>query len=243
MFKDFKKSETLDTGFSSGNSLLWMFSGTVVGLLIGLAIYFLSTGKISGVSSLDALEKDIQRVQSAKPNTKSLNNKPKSLQQADLNQPQGKQRKAPSRRKNSFSYYAVLPNLNVPADSAQPINTSMGALGIAETSNASPDELAIILRREDIDEDPAKDIVEEPTEALAMGDYMLQVASFRKKSVANRTLRHLTDKGINAYVQRKKIKNNYWYRVVAGPVAQSSANNWKYVAEELGHKPLVYSIR
>ncbi len=236
MYKDFKKSETLDTGFTSGSSLLWMFSGIVLGLLVGMGMYFFSNDKISSISMIDSLEKKIQKVQTA---NKSLNNSPNTLQQkstqSSFNKPQVKQKAEIEQRKNKFSYYAVLPNLDVPINSAKPINTSMDVTQLSNVVVEKP----VTEKQLDVVEEPIK----ESAEAAVAGDYMLQVASFKKESMADKTRGRLSNKGIDAYIQKKKIKGRYWYRVVAGPVDQISVDSWKYTAEKLGHKPLIISVR
>ncbi len=237
MYKDFKKSETLDTGFTSGSSLLWMFSGIVLGLLVGLGMYFFSNDKMSSVSMIDSLEKKIQKVQTEKPTNKNLS---ASSQQQKFNSSLNKSNKAAAEeRKNKFSYYAVLPNLDVPINSAKPINTSAAAASVAitnmddNTEKLLSEQVAAAIEEQ----------IEEPIEVAQIGDYLLQVASFKKQSMANKTRGRLSNKGIDAYVQKKKIKGRYWYRVVAGPVDQRSVDNWKTTAEQLGHKPLVISVR
>jgi len=234
MYKDFKKSETLDTGFTSGSSLLWMFSGIVLGLLVGLGMYFFSNDKMPRISMIDSLEKKIQKVQIANITDKQLKNPQKALQSA-FNAPQNNEKV--EQRKNKFSYYAVLPNLDVPISSAKPINTSVDATNVAVVNVSLEKPVA------EQQVEVAKTQTKEANETPAIGDYMLQVASFKKESMADRTRGRLNNKGIDAYIQKKKIKGRYWYRVVAGPVDQISVDNWKYTAEKLGHKPLVISVR
>ena len=239
MYKDFKKSETLDTGFASGSSLLWMFSGIVLGLIVGLGMYFFSNDKMPRVSMIDSLEKKIQKVQTASATNKArisasnkLEQKPSAPSFQNL---QAKKIKTESeqKRRNKFSYYAVLPNLDVPVSSAKPINTSINATSVIKAPEVTP----VVEKQVEVIEKQ----IEEPV--AVVGDYMLQVASFKKESMADKTRGRLNNKGIDAYIQKKKIKGRYWYRVVAGPVDQSSVDSWKYTAEKLGHKPLVISLR
>ncbi|MEH6456472.1 MAG: SPOR domain-containing protein [Cocleimonas sp.] len=234
MYKDFKKSETLDTGFTSGSSLLWMFSGIVLGLLVGLGMYFFSNDKMSNVSMIDSLEKKIQKVQTANNTNKQLNALKQKTLQANLN----KQKAEVEQRKNKFSYYAVLPNLDVPVGSAKPINTSIDANNATNIVAVASEQPVIEKQIEAVEI-----VIEEPVEVAPIGDFMLQVASFKKESMADKTRGRLTNKGIDAYIQKKKIKGRYWYRVVAGPVDQTSVDSWKYTAEKLGHKPLIISVR
>lgn len=239
MYKDFKKSETLDTGFTSGSSLLWMFSGIVLGLLVGLGMYFFSNDQMPRVSMIDSLEKKIQNVQASPKSEKRLNNT-NSAKQNTLETPIAEEKQG----KNKFSYYAVLPNLDVPVGSAKPINTSEAAASSSIKKMTSVEEQAlsdeytkaVAIQNEnnslEIEDSPAK-----------LGDFLLQVASFKKESMADKTRGRLNNKGINAYIQKKKVKGRYWYRVVAGPVDQTSVDSWKHTAEKLGHKPLVISVR
>ena len=240
MYKDFKKSETLDTGFTSGSSLLWMFSGIVLGLLVGVGMYFFSSNKISNISMIDSLEQKIQKVQTASNTNKALNNTQTKLQQkpiqSNLNKPLVKQENEVEQRKNKFCYYAVLPNLDVPVNSAKPINTSMD---VRQSSSNINENLVAEQQLNNATQEPIENFVE----AAIVGGYLLQVASFKKESMADKTRGRLNNKGIDAYVQKKKVKGRYWYRVVAGPVDQTSVDNWKYTAEKLGHKPLIISVR
>lgn len=228
MYKDFKKSETLDTGFTSGSSLLWMFSGIVLGLLVGMGMYFFSNDKIPNVSMIDSLEKKIQKVQTEK-NAKAA----EILRQNTI---LAKKKAEEKERRNKFSYYAVLPNLDVPVGTAKPINTSTNS-----NDNATESQALAVEQEQQVE--VVAETAQEPETVAVVGDYMLQVASFKKQSMANKTRGRLSNQGIDAYVQKKKIKGRLWYRVVAGPVDQSSINNWKYTAEKLGHKPLVISLR
>jgi len=253
MYKDFKKSETLDTGFTSGNSLLWMFSGIVLGLFVGLGMYFFTNDKIPSISMIDSLEKKIQTAQTEKPNTNAASNSNSQLSQKQNTVVE--QKTVEKERKNKFSYYAVLPTLDVPVGSSKPINTSAAAASNAvknmdkstEKSLSQQYEEAVAKQNtldkqtQEVESSENIEATEEPNTSL--GDYLLQVASFKKQSMANKTKGRLSNKGIDAYVQKKKIKGRYWYRVVAGPVDQNNINSWKSTAEQLGHKPLVISVR
>jgi len=241
MYKDFKQSETLDTGFASGNSLIWMFSGIVLGLIVGLGMYFFTNEKIPQISMIDSLEKKIQHAQNEKATQKPLAI-PLNTQQSP------EQPKAKEKRENKFSYYAVLPNLDVPVGTAKPINTSAAAANVAKPATNVEDEKLTqqyieAVEKQNANNDSLELVNTVDEEKVSLGDYLLQVASFKKQSMANKTKGRLTNKGIDAYIQKKKIKGRYWYRVVAGPVDQNSVDSWKSTAEKLGHKPLVISVR
>ena len=256
MYKDFKKSETLDTGFTSGNSLLWMFSGIVLGLIVGLGLYFFTNNKIPSISMIDSLEQKIQTAQTKNPNQPLKNPAVASVAKKPNTSAfkTSKPKVEEKERKNKFSYYAVLPNLDVPVGSAKPINTSAAAASVAVKNMDESTEKSLSQQYEEaVKKQNSQDITDvvkvvdnsntSEEKNASIGDYLLQVASFKKQSMANKTKGRLSNKGIDAYIQKKKIKGRYWYRVVAGPVNQSSVNNWKNTAEQLGHKPLVISVR
>ena len=232
MYKDFKKSESLDTGFVGGSGIIWMFSGIVLGLLFGMGMYYFSNDRTPRISIVDSLQKKIENAQAAKKSSENQLATQESQKNARLNQDTGNPvKKEP--RVHKFSYYAVLPNLDVPVGSAKPIDTIKSVSADFEEIHGTVDLESVT---EDID-------IKEPVKATSLGDYLLQVASFKKESMADKTRGRLSTKGIDAYVQKKMVNGRYWYRVVAGPVDQIHVDNWKQTAEQLGHRPLVISVR
>jgi cell division protein FtsN len=223
MYKDFKKSESLDTGFVGGSGILWMMSGIILGLVVGLGMYYFSNNNTSSISLVESVQQKIEKAQQSKPTQYQQNNITKNNK--------ANEQKV---RKNSFSYYAVLPTLDVPVNSSRPIDTRQNST----ISSKKPVTEGSLIKVS------AKNINDNNVEVSnQIGDYLLQVASFKKKSMANLTRGRLANKGIEAYVQKKKIKGRFWYRVVAGPVDQISVDNWKVTAEKLGHRPLIISVR
>ncbi len=233
MYKDFKQSESLDTGFVGGSGIIWMFSGIVLGLLVGMGMYFFSNDKSSRIRIVDSLQKKIESTQLAEKSAPSLNN----FSQRAI--PPAKRFETANETKQSnvskFSYYAVLPTIDVPVNSSRPIDTHKEVVNNVEniSDQQQPEPLVQV---ETLSEE-----TQPQTENI--GDYLLQVASFKKESMADKTRGSLNNKGIDAYVQKKKVKGRFWYRVVAGPVDQLSVDNWKHTAEKLGHKPLIISVR
>lgn len=229
MYKDFKKSETLDTGFVGGSGILWMFSGIVLGLLVGLGMYFVSNEKTPAISVVDSLQKQIEQVQSSKPLSSSSTQSAVKLENKE--QPK-------KVREHKFSYYAVLPTLDVPVGSEKPINTAPNATANEQNTVSSNQQ---VIEKEQVAKIKEDRVIEDNSKQI--GDYLLQVASFKKESMADKTRGRLSNRGIDAYIQKKKIKGRFWYRVVAGPVDQASVDDWKTTAEKLGHRPLVISVR
>ena len=224
MYKDFKKSESLDTGFVGGSGIIWMFSGIILGLLVGLGMYYFTNNNSSALSMVGTVQNKIKQAQSEKLKAVALQ-KTKQAKQIEL-QP----------RQTKFSYYAVLPTLDVPVGSTKPIDTShqITTTSIRDTQKVEKPTI--------VDVAPVKEIQQQRNIEIE-GDFLLQVASYKKKSRASLTRGRLSKKGINAYIQEKKIKGRMWYRVVAGPVDQNSITSWKSSAEKMGHRPLVISLR
>jgi cell division protein FtsN len=226
--KDYKKVESLDTGLVGGNGLIWMFSGIVLGLMVGIGMYFLSNNNNTPlISATDSVQNKIAKVQKAIP---------KQDVQAEqkvtpINQ-QGKQISAQQKEKSvPFSYYAVLPNLDVPVNTAKPIETRVDV--IAEKNQT----VEVVATHENIEAD-----IQQKSQRKR-GDYLLQVASFKRRSMAKLTRGRLAKKGVKAYIKKRKVKGRMWYRVVAGPVDQGNIDSWKTAAEKLGHRPMIISVR
>ncbi len=232
MYKDYKKSESLDTGFVGGSGIIWMFSGIILGLLVGLGMYYFTNNNSSALSMASTVQNKIKQAQSSRPVGVD---KTKRFYNQRRNQQKGLEQDQP--RKTKFSYYAVLPTLDVPVGAAKPIDTSLDILPNSKSANITsvPETVAEVKQVE-------KNI--EPVAPVAKnGNYLLQVASYKKKSRANVTRGRLAQNGIDAYIKSKKIKGHTWYRVVAGPVDQNSIDSWKHAAEKMGHRPLVISLR
>ncbi|MEE9309828.1 MAG: SPOR domain-containing protein [Cocleimonas sp.] len=231
MYKDFKKSESLDTGFVGGSGILWMFSGIVLGLLVGLGMYYFTNNNSSALSMVGTVQNKIKQAQ----RTTTPNRNLVSYKKPNTNNQKAEQKA----RQTKFSYYAVLPTLDVPVDYARPIDTSLQAVDRNQNTQKVAQHV-----------DPAKPAQQQRNitrnsskDAVKKGDYLLQVASYKTKNRANLTRGRLTKNGIDAYIQEKKIKGKMWYRVVAGPVGQRSIKSWKNSAEKMGHRPLVISLR
>jgi len=122
MYKDYKKSESLDTGFVGGSGILWMFSGIVLGLLVGLGMYYFSNNSNSTFSTVANVQQSIEAAQQAKPSL--VNHTAPLLPKTSSNEIVKKEKTDNvEKRVNKFSYYAVLPTLDVPVSTAKPIDT------------------------------------------------------------------------------------------------------------------------
>ncbi len=219
--KDYKKVESLDTGLVGGTGIIWMFSGIILGLMVGIGMYFLSNNSAPLISTADSVQDRIAKVQ--------------RVPASELKEKQGLQPSKVASKKTEksvpFSYYAVLPNLDVPV-TAKPLETRVDVI----TENKQ--EVEIVATKDNIEE-----ASEQQTSQRKRGDYLLQVASFKRKSMAKLTRGRLAKKGVKAFIKKRKVKGRMWYRVVAGPVDQGNIDNWKHTAEKLGHRPMVISVR
>lgn len=239
MYKDFKQSESLDTGFVGGSGLIWMFSGIILGLLVGLGMYYFANNKAPVLSSIDSVQQKIASAQlsgktlkqpsnslTLRKSTTTSDSRANNLSTAKRTNAAGGKREE---RRNNFSYYAVLPTLDVPVGAPRVVK--------AVNDNSANEEIAEKIALLDVE-----DIQQQPI-ATSDGGFLLQVASFKRKDRANKTIKRLNKKGISAYIQAKNVKGRTWYRVVAGPIGSDGADNWKLTAEKLGHRPMIISVR
>jgi len=223
--KDYKKTESLDTGLVGGSGIIWMFSGIILGLMVGIGMYFLSNQNMPVISSTDSVQNKIAKAQEAAPVKED-----QTKQQINTKLAETSNSKSRSNHSAPFSYYAVLPNLDVPVNTARPIETRVEI--IAEKNQ----EVEAVVAKQ-------VDVKKKQSIARKNGNYLLQVASFKRKKMANLTRGRLAKKGIKAYIKKRKVKGRMWYRVVAGPVNHGKLDNWKHAAEKLGHHPMVISVR
>jgi len=242
--KDYKKVESLDTGLVGGSGLIWMFSGIVLGLMVGIGMYFLSSNNTHLISTTDSVQNKIAKVQEASPNQETSPNQKASspTSQSALAEKNASMHKQIKRQQEiaqkkadkpvPFSYYAVLPNLDVPINTAKPIETRVDV--IAENK----ENVEVVATQQTVE-----DVTHQQKSQRKRGDYLLQVASFKRKSMAKLTRGRLAKKGVKAYIKKRKVKGRMWYRVVAGPVNQENIDTWKNSAEKLGHRPMVISVR
>jgi cell division protein FtsN len=225
MYVDFKEERARQSGFGSG--LLWMLSGIMMGLLVGLAMYYFanrgipsaeaaSTSQGTSSNTTSSFAKD-KKVTSPFGDAKDLDD-PEALMTASL---VDKNHKEEIKERPSFSYYAVLPDLNVPI---QTIHNPI--------EEKKPKEKII-----------AKPQVEKTTMAAGKSGYFLQIASYRQRHQADRAKGRLKRKGMTTYVEKRKVRGKTWFRLMAGPVKAKTLNSWKATVVSLGHKPLVYPAK
>ena len=226
MYVDFKEDTTMRSGFSNG--LLWMLSGIMMGLLVGLAMYYFANrgiptanaqGEQKTAESTKAQGSNFAKDQVVETPFGEANKKadPAEEMVASL---VDKNHKEEVKERPSFSYYAVLPDLNVPVQTIH-----------------NP-----VKKKEK--EKPAKKVAEKKTVAAnAAGDYVLQVASYKQRNQADRTKGRLSRKGVTSYVQKRNVKGTTWFRVMAGPVQSKKLDSWKATVASLGHKPLIFPIK
>ena len=224
MYVDFKEEATMQPGF--GNGLLWMMSGIMMGLLIGLAMYYFANRGVPSVTTANASpstqsatsEKttEFAKVGSAFGDDKDKND-PNNIMVASL---VDKHHEEDVVERPNFSYYAVLPDLNVPI---QTIHNPPAKKVVKKNSK------------------PAK--TKKVAATTGSSDFVLQVASYRKRDQANRTRGRLKRKGMRSYVQKRRIKGKTWFRVMAGPVDSKTLKNWQATVASLGHKPIVIPIK
>lgn len=228
MYVDFKEDTTMRSGFSNG--LLWMLSGIMMGLLVGLVMYYLANRGIPSVENANASQ-DIKAAPKDKASTFAkdqvvetpFGEADKKADPADemVASLVDKTHTEEVKDRPNFSYYAVLPDLNVPVQTIYNPPASV--------KKDKPVKKSVEVE---------KAIAKTPN-----GNFVLQVASFKQRNQADRAKGRLKRKGVTSYVQERQVKGKTWYRVMAGPVKSQKLDSWKATVASLGHKPLIFPIK
>ncbi len=260
MYVDFKEERTAQSGF--GNGLLWMLSGVMMGLLAGLAMYYFANRGIPNVEAANAsltnssgqtIEvKNTSTNQSTFAKDKEVTSPfgaskdaddPEALLVASLID---KNYKEEVKERPSFSYYAVLPDLNVPI---QTIHNPTEKEIREQKEKEEKRKQAQLAAKESGEKNTAKDNSQDKAEGstaksgAGKSAYLFQVASYRKRHQADRTRGRLRGKGMRSYVEKRSIRGKTWFRVMAGPVESQKLENWKASIASLGHKPLIFPAK
>ncbi len=252
MYVDFKEESATPSGL--GNGLLWMLSGVMMGLLVGLAMYYFANRGIPSVEEANASQTKETSTTNAvtkksgfakdrevvSPFGASKNSDdPEELMVASLID---KNQKDEVKERPSFSYYAVLPDLNVPIQTIR----NPSEKEIREQKEKKERERQAQLAAENEEKEgvkPKEATVEKSNVVAGQPAYLLQVASYKKRYQADRTRGRLKRKGMTAYVEKRHVKGRTWYRVMVGPVGATKLENWKANVTSLGHKPLIYPVK
>ena len=262
MYVDFKEEKTAQSGF--GNGLLWMLSGVMMGLLAGLAMYYFANRGIPNVEAANASQADSSGQSVEVKNTTA--NKSSFAKDKEVISPFGaskdaddpeelmvaslidKNHKEEVKERPSFSYYAVLPDLNVPI---QTIHNPSEKEIREQKEKEEKKKQAQLAAEEGGEENTAKDSSQEKVKAedstaksvAGKSAYLFQVASYRKRHQADRTRGRLKGKGMRSYVEKRSVRGKTWFRVMAGPVGSKKLENWKASIASLGHKPLIFPVK
>lgn len=232
MYVDFKEENSMQPSFSNG--LLWMLAGIMMGLLVGLAMYYFANRGVPSVETANAAQDTPNQVATPTISKSSFakdrvvsspfgaNKTEKDEADLIVASIVDKNKQEEVRERPNFSYYAVLPDLNVPV----------------QTIHNPPAK-----KKEKVQAAAQDNKTAQAALVAANGDFVLQVASFRKRGQADKTRGRLARKGMNSYVQQKQINGRTWFRVMAGPVKSKSLGNWKATMASLGHKPIVIPIK
>ncbi|MEE9352034.1 MAG: SPOR domain-containing protein [Thiotrichaceae bacterium] len=214
MTKDYKK--TTDDGSQSGN-YGWMLSGIALGLLVGLGMYFYSNHKAS--LAIDQVNQAASTDAAAfgenenSPNADSANN---GIQEPDPVSVviESAREEQQDRKRATFSYYAVLPNLELDVT-------------IKPSEKDSP-----------VETEATEKVILKP------GTHLLQIASFKAEKPARRVQSELGKQGLETRIEKRLIKGTNWFRLFAGPTElQADINTWKSLVEKAGFKPLVVKVK
>jgi cell division septation protein DedD len=232
MYVDFKEETSRQSGMGGG--LLWMLSGIMMGLLVGLVMYYFANRSISsveaaGVSANHSNYAKDRQVTSPFGVSKDAND-PEEMLTASLID---KNHKEEIKERPSFSYYAVLPDLNVP------IQTIHNPTKAEERATAEKKAKAIARAKTKT----VEKTVEKTSIDADKSRYFLQIASYKKRYRANKAKDHLNRKGMTVSVEKTKVRGRTWFRLMAGPIESQTLKIWKAIVISSGHQPLVYPAK
>ncbi len=252
MYVDFKEESTTQSGL--GNGLLWMLSGVMMGLLVGLAMYYFANRGIPSVEVANASQAGQTTT------TNAVTKKSEFAKDQEVTSPFGASKNSDDpeellvaslidknqtdeiKKRPSFSYYAVLPDLNVPIQTIR--NPSKKEIQEQKEKKERQNQAQLAAKNGEKEDVKTKETIVEKSNVVAgQPAYLLQVASYKKRNQADRTRGRLKRKGMTSYVEKRNVKGKTWYRVMAGPVGATKLENWKANVASLGHKPLIYPVK
>jgi cell division protein FtsN len=218
MTKDYKEPNNHDP---QPGGYGWMFSGIALGLLVGLGMYFYANYQNASSKPTDSAETSASTSfgeQETQENGELQEPDPISMviESARLEQH--------DRKRASFSYYAVLPNLELDVN-VKP----------SSKDKKSPEEIAALEAAE------AKAIEKV---ILKPGMHILQIASFKTEPQARRSQKKLLTNGLETRIEKRKIKGKFWFRLFAGPTQESvDIDGWNAIAKKTGFSPIVVKVK
>lgn len=121
-----------------------------------------------------------------------------------------------NRKIATFTYFGVLPNLE------RDIQIKQDSRDKLLTQDAPPAQ---------------------PRQEAMSGDYLLQVASFKKKQLAYKAQTELESQGIDTRIEKKLIRGHNWFRIITVPIKlKSEADRWAKIIENKGHHPILIQL-
>ncbi len=211
MTKDYKKEANTKSPASGGYG--WMLSGIVLGLLVGLGMYFYGNYRNASTLAEDSDATEVKSValgENGDPSIADAIQEPDPISEVIKSARQEQQ----DRKRASFSYYAVLPNL----------------------------ELDINVQPSERDKPAQPEAIEKIV--LKPGTHILQIASFKSEKQARKTQENLLQKGLETRIEKRRVQGKDWFRVFAGPTEQSAAiDRWRNIVITAGFKPLIIDVK
>ena len=213
MQKDFKTAKPTDSAYKTG--MVWMLTGVCMGLLVGLSMYFYANrhAPLFATANAAMVTKD-----------------PSSLT-----------REEKIALANAQTTDALVQTQNTgPTPLPEVLDEPVPKKRAIFSFHAVLPNLDVPVRARTVTLSKA-----EPLDSIqaSAGDYLLQIASFRTESQASRSLTKLNGLGVTSNVQKFTSKGKVWYRVIAGPVAESHLPDWKRQVKRLGYNPLVRKVK
>lgn len=211
MTKDFKTPRQDDSPLR--DSVTWILAGIALGLIIGL-VYLLKTPASTSDNTQIASQQTqaVAQGQSTFAQNTSVETNAQARAKLDQTIENRMQESIDDNDEPSFTYYAMLPNLEVE------IPVTIPTEPVKQVVNTQKKEA----QKKETQKKPEK----KPTK-IKKGTYILQVGAFKTPSEASRMQSKMKSMGINAYTEKTVVKGVSWHRVRIGPISDANVEGFR----------------
>jgi cell division septation protein DedD len=203
MTKDFKTPRQDDSPLK--DSVTWILAGIALGLIIGL-VYLLKTPAENNNEQIATQPPQVTPQTQQTPSQTSTENNAQARARLDQTIENRMQASIDDNDEPSFTYYAMLPNLEVE------IPVTIPTEPVKKINKPQKKETAKVEKK--------------PTK-IKKGTYILQVGAFKTANEASRMKSKMQAMGINAYTEQTVVKGVSWHRVRIGPIPDTNVEGYR----------------
>jgi cell division protein FtsN len=200
MTKDFKTPRQDDSPLR--DSVTWILAGIALGLVIGL-VYLLKSPDTTDNGNGQIANQQSQLMPQTQNESRDTNAQTRA--QLDQTIESRMQESIDDNDEPSFTYYAMLPNLEVE------IPVTIPTEPVQQVAKAQKKEAKA-------EKKPTK---------IKKGSYILQVGAFKTANEASRMQSKMKAMGMSAYTEKTVVKGVSWHRVRIGPIPDTNVEGYR----------------